>query len=46
MPYVNKVHIGSTDYLIEPTLFATTSGTSSAYTASITGFETVEGAAV
>ena len=44
MGYIHTVNItGDQSYLIEPTLFAVTSGTSSAMTASITNFELVAG---
>ena len=46
MSYVNKVSIGGNTHLIEPTLFAVAGGTAAAYTASISGFELVEGATV
>lgn len=47
MGYINKIQIDSNStHLIEPTLFAITSGTASAYTATITDFELVAGTAI
>ena len=44
MGYIHTVNItGDQSYLIEPTLFAVTGGTSSALTASINNFELVAG---
>ena len=44
MGYIHTVNItGDQSYLIEPTLFAVTGGTSSALTATITNFELVAG---
>ena len=44
MGYIHTVNItGDQSYLIEPNLFAVTSGTSTAITASITNFELVAG---
>lgn len=44
MGYIHTVSItGDQSYLIEPTLFAVTGGTSSALTATITNFELVTG---
>lgn len=46
MGYVNKINDGNGTHLIEPTLFAVAGGTAAAYTASISGFELVEGAVI
>ena len=46
MSYVNKINIAGGTHLIEPTLFAVVSGTSSAYTANINSFSLVEGVVV
>lgn len=47
MGYIHTVNItGDQSYLIEPTLFAVTSGTSSAITASITNFGLVAGVTI
>lgn len=47
MGYIHTVDIaGDQSYLIEPTLFAVTSGTSSAITASITNFGLVAGVTI
>ena len=46
MSYINKVNTGATTHLIEPTLFAVTSGTSSAITATINNFELVAGVSI
>ena len=46
MAHIKDVKIGSTTYLIEPRIYAATSGTSSAITASISNFELVEGVVV
>lgn len=44
MSYINSLQIDNgTTHLIEPTLFATTGGTASAITASISNFELVAG---
>ena len=43
MSYISRVSDGNGTHLIEPTLFAVTSGTSAAITASITNFELVAG---
>lgn len=44
MGYISTVQINNgTEYLIEPTLFATTSGSSEAFSASITNFELTTG---
>ena len=46
MGYVSRVNDGNGTHLIEPTLYAATSGTASAITASITNFAVVEGVVV
>lgn len=47
MGYIHTVNIpNDQSYLIEPTLFAITSGTSSAYTAAISNFALVEGVVI
>lgn len=46
MGYLHTVQTGESQYLIEPTLFAVTSGTSTAMTATITNFELVAGVAI
>ena len=47
MGYIHTVNIaGNQSYLIEPTLFAITSGTSSAITATITNFELASGVSI
>ena len=46
MGYLHTVQTGGSQYLIEPTLFAVTSGTSTAITATITNFELVAGVAI
>ena len=47
MGYIHTVNItGDQSYLIEPTLFAITSGTSSAITATITNFELASGVSI
>lgn len=48
MSYVNKINIGNGTHLIEPTLFAEVSNTStaSAYSANIDNFSLVEGTVV
>jgi hypothetical protein len=44
MAYISRVQIDNRNpYLIEPTLFAVASGTSSAFTATINNFELVAG---
>lgn len=46
MSYINKVRISNDTHLIEPTLHAVAAGTASAYTASISSFELIEGVVV
>ena len=46
MGYVNKIQIGNSAHLIEPTLYAETGGTAAAITAAITGFEAIEGVVI
>ena len=46
MSYVNQINVDSGTHLIEPTLFAVTSGTTSAYTAAISNFGLIEGVVV
>lgn len=46
MGYIHTIQIENTQHLIEPILFAVTSGTSTAITASITNFELVAGVTI
>lgn len=46
MGYINKVQVGNSAHLIEPTLYAETGGTAAAITATITGFEAIEGVVI
>ena len=46
MSYVNKIRISNDTHLIEPTLHAVAAGTASAYTASISSFELIEGVVI
>ena len=43
MSYINKVNTGNGTHLIEPTLFAVTSGSGSAITATLSDFELTSG---
>lgn len=46
MSYIDRINTGEGTHLIEPTLFAVTSGTASALTATITNFELVAGVTI
>ena len=46
MGYLHTVQTGGSQYLIEPILFAVTSGTSTVITATITNFELVAGVSI
>ena len=46
MGYISKINTGTGTHLIEPILFAVTSGTSAAITASISDFELISGVVI
>ena len=46
MSYIDRVNVGGTTHLIEPTLFAVTNGTASAITATITNFDLTAGVTI
>ena len=46
MSYIDRVNVGGTTHLIEPTLFAVTNGTAAAITATINDFTLVTGVTI
>lgn len=46
MAYVNSIHIGSSSYLIEPTLYVSTSLSSTTYSAALSNFSLIDGVAI
>lgn len=46
MAYVNNIHIGSSTYLIEPTLYVSPSLSGTAYSATLSNFSLVTGVAI
>ena len=46
MAYVNSIHIGNSSYLIEPTLYVSTSLSSTTYSAALSNFSLIDGVAI